>query len=42
MRPSLFQLSPLAVLVAAVFSTQVQAQSVSINGLILDTGRKSY
>ncbi|WP_233007119.1 TonB-dependent receptor domain-containing protein [Rheinheimera faecalis] len=37
MRPSLFQLSPLAVLVASVFSAQVQAQSTTINGLVLDT-----
>src|SRR3990167_8035383 len=37
MRPSLFQLSPLAVLVASVCSAPVLAQSMTINGLVLDT-----
>jgi iron complex outermembrane receptor protein len=36
MRPSLFQLSPLAVLVASVLSTQVMAQSTTIQGVVLD------
>ena len=37
MRPSLFQLSPVALLVASVFSTQVQAQNMTIQGLVLDS-----
>lgn len=41
MRPSLFQLSPLAVLVASVFSAQVTAQSATVQGLILDTNGKA-
>ncbi len=41
MRPSLFQLSPLAVLVASVFSAQVRAQSATINGVVLDTDGKA-
>lgn len=41
MRSSLFQLSPVAVLVAAVFSTQVQAQNMTIQGLVLDNNGKA-
>lgn len=41
MRTSVFQLSPLAVFIASVFSAQVLAQSTTIKGLVLDNHGKA-
>jgi iron complex outermembrane receptor protein len=40
MRASLFQLTPLAMLVTAVFSAQAMAENATINGVVLDTDGK--
>lgn len=41
MRPSLFQFTPVAMLVASAFSAQAVAQNITVNGLVLDHNGKA-